>query len=176
MFGRILVKRPSLGTVLGGLALMVALGGTAYAATLPRNSVGTKQLKANAVTSAKVKNKSLKAVDFASGQLPAGARGPQGPAGAPGAAGATGPRGPQGEPGVVGIYTAAASAGVEQVLCDAGDVAVGGGGVVSGDGFLTQSQPLPVSPPGEIPVGWQVDARQAAGTDATVTAWVVCVF
>lgn len=37
------------------LALMLAMGGTAYAATaLPRHSVGTPQLKANAVTSAKV--------------------------------------------------------------------------------------------------------------------------
>jgi hypothetical protein len=38
------------------LALFVALGGTGYAAfRLPRHSVGTTQLKANAVTSAKVR-------------------------------------------------------------------------------------------------------------------------
>src|SRR5687768_5805550 len=36
------------------LALMVALGGTAYAATLPRKSVGTKQLKTGAVTAKKI--------------------------------------------------------------------------------------------------------------------------
>lgn len=39
------------------IALFVALGGGAYAATqLPKNSVGTKQLKSNAVTAAKIKN------------------------------------------------------------------------------------------------------------------------
>src|SRR3954467_4038375 len=51
----------------GLLALFLAMSGTAYAATLPRNSVGTAQLKANAVTSAKVKNGSLRLADFARG-------------------------------------------------------------------------------------------------------------
>jgi hypothetical protein len=42
------------------LALFLALGGGAYAAIhLPRNSVGTKQLKKGAVTAAKVRNGSL---------------------------------------------------------------------------------------------------------------------
>jgi hypothetical protein len=44
------------------LALFVALGGTAYAATaLPRNSVGPKQLKAHAVTSSKLAKNSVSA-------------------------------------------------------------------------------------------------------------------
>jgi hypothetical protein len=39
------------------VALLIALGGTSYAAfRLPRNSVGTKQLKHNAVTASKIKN------------------------------------------------------------------------------------------------------------------------
>jgi hypothetical protein len=39
------------------IALIVALGGTSYAAfRLPKNSVGSKQLKKNAVTTAKIKN------------------------------------------------------------------------------------------------------------------------
>ncbi|HEX6153272.1 MAG TPA: hypothetical protein VFZ19_07105 [Solirubrobacterales bacterium] len=51
------MKLPSHNTVIAYLALFVALGGTAYAATqLPKNSVGPKQLKANAVTTAKIKN------------------------------------------------------------------------------------------------------------------------
>ena len=86
---------------IGLLALCIALTGTAYAATLPNNSVGTKQLKKNAVTakkvkngavtgakikngavnSDKVKNGSLLSADFKSGQLPAGPQGPRpGPA------------------------------------------------------------------------------------------------
>jgi hypothetical protein len=52
------------------LALFVALGGGAYAASqLPKGSVGTKQLKDNAVISSKVKNGSLLAKDFKAGQL-----------------------------------------------------------------------------------------------------------
>jgi hypothetical protein len=37
--------------------------------------VGTKELKKNAVTNKKAKNRSLKAVDFAAGQLPKGPKG-----------------------------------------------------------------------------------------------------
>ena len=44
------------GNTIALLALFVALGGTTYAATaLPKNSVGTKQLKKNAVTAVKIK-------------------------------------------------------------------------------------------------------------------------
>jgi hypothetical protein len=43
----------------GMLALFVALSGTAYAATLPRNSVGTPQLKRNAVTTPKIKKSAV---------------------------------------------------------------------------------------------------------------------
>jgi hypothetical protein len=75
------------------LALFVALGGTATAATLAKNSVGNAQLKSNAVTSAKVKNGSLRAADFKAGDLP---RGATGAAGTVGPAGATGPAGPAG--------------------------------------------------------------------------------
>jgi hypothetical protein len=56
------VPRPGHATVVAYLALFVALGGVSYAALkLPKNSVGSKQIKANAVKSAKVKNASLRA-------------------------------------------------------------------------------------------------------------------
>lgn len=46
----------SFSNVVALLALFVALGGSAYAATrLPKNSVGSKQLKKNAITTAKIK-------------------------------------------------------------------------------------------------------------------------
>jgi hypothetical protein len=77
------------------LAVFLALGGIGYAAiTIPKNSVGKKQLKKNAVVSKKVKNRSLLKKDFKSGQLPAGATGPQGPVGPAGPTGATGAVGP----------------------------------------------------------------------------------
>lgn len=54
---RSLLKRPSPALIVSLIALVAALGGTAYAAfSLPKNSVGTKQLKNNAVTTKKVKD------------------------------------------------------------------------------------------------------------------------
>ncbi len=86
-------------------ALFVALSGGAYALSIPRNSVGTKQLKQNAVTgskirdgavtSSKVKDGTLLAKKFKPGQLPAG------PAGRQGAPGPPGPQGAKGDPGVL---------------------------------------------------------------------------
>jgi hypothetical protein len=51
------IPRPKLNyaNVIATIALFVALGGAAVAAGLPRNSVGTKQLKRGAVTAAKLK-------------------------------------------------------------------------------------------------------------------------
>ena len=48
------MKRPSYANVAASLALLVALSGGAYAASLPRGSVGTAQLKNGAVTAKKI--------------------------------------------------------------------------------------------------------------------------
>jgi hypothetical protein len=94
------------------LALLIALGGAGYAAvSLPRESVGTAQLKASAVTSAKVRNYSLLAKDFRKGQLPRGAVGADGAIGATGATGPTGPPGPAGPVGADGAQGAAGARG-----------------------------------------------------------------
>ena len=62
--------RPSPAMVVACAALFVALSGVGYTAiVLPANSVGTKHLKRNAVTSAKVKGHLLRS-DFKPGQLP----------------------------------------------------------------------------------------------------------
>jgi hypothetical protein len=88
------LRRPRHSTVAAYLALFLALGGTSYAALkLPADSVGARQLKPGAVSSPEVKNRSLRAGDFAPGTLrsgPTGAMGPQGPAGARGPSGANG--------------------------------------------------------------------------------------
>jgi hypothetical protein len=94
----------SYANVMATIAVFLALGGGAYAATrLPRNSVGSKQIKKNAVTSKKVKNGSLLPGDFKGGRLPAGPAGPKGDKGdactasdpaCRGPKGDTGPRGP----------------------------------------------------------------------------------
>jgi hypothetical protein len=62
--------RLTFANVVSMLALFVALGGTSYAVTqLPDNSVGTKQLKKDAVVSAKVKDNSLTGADLNKSKL-----------------------------------------------------------------------------------------------------------
>lgn len=100
--------RISYANAVSSIALFIALGGVSYAAVkIPKNSVGTSQLRNGAVTADKVKKGSLTKENFANGQLvgpkgdpgPAGqdgSRGPEGPAGAAGAQGAQGVAGPAG--------------------------------------------------------------------------------
>lgn len=95
----------SYANVMSTLAIFVALGGVSWAAIkLPRSSVGTAQLKANAVTSAKVKNGTLVAGDFKAGVLSGtiGLQGEPGLQGPPGARGQSGQPGVQGSPGMNG--------------------------------------------------------------------------
>ena len=93
---RFLHVRPSPAIVVACAALFVSLSGAGYAAiVLPAKSVGTKHLKRNAVTSAKVKKHSLLRSDFKRGQIP---RGPQGVQGIQGIQGIQGPKGDPGTP------------------------------------------------------------------------------
>lgn len=102
-------------------ALFVSLGGVGYAAiVLPANSVGTKQLKRNAVNSAKVKKYSLLRSDFKRGQIP---RGPQGVQGIQGIQGIQGVQGSKGDPGTPATKLWAYVSGTGTLR--------GGGGVVA---------------------------------------------
>jgi len=85
------MRRPQLSyaNVMSTIAVFIALGGTSYA--VARNSIGTPQLRNNAVTSAKVRNGSLSTKDLSSSaRAVRGQRGPAGP---------SGPTGPPGPPG-----------------------------------------------------------------------------
>jgi hypothetical protein len=96
-------------------AVLVALGGGAYAATtvgtsdLKNNAVTTPKIKNNAINTAKVKNGSLTIKDLggvsASGGIrgPAGRQGPQGDQGSQGKAGLQGSAGPAGPAGIPGL-------------------------------------------------------------------------
>ena len=66
---RRLLRRPSAALVVATGALVVSLAGTGYALSIPANSVGAKQLKTNAVTSAKIKNGEVKFADLASNSV-----------------------------------------------------------------------------------------------------------
>jgi hypothetical protein len=164
--------RPSPSMLVAFAALMVALGGTSYAvAQLPANSVGSKQLKKNAVTAAKVKDRSLVAKDFKSGQLPRGDKGEPGARGPAGPAGPTGPAGPEGPPAVSSLTVRASeeAAGTAFVECEFEEFAIGGGGIT--DAFLYESRPDVDT---GIPFGWVASAADGAGTEADVTAYVIC--
>jgi len=101
---RLARQRLTYGNAVSSLALFIALGGTSYALTLPRNSVGSEQirrgavraseLRSGAVRSSEVKDRSLGVRDLSAtarqtlrGQT--GATGAPGPTGPPGASGVT---------------------------------------------------------------------------------------
>ena len=183
------VRKPSPAMVVACLALFVALTGTSVAVVnaLPKNSVGTAQLKNNAVVSSKIRNASLKAVDFAPGQLPAGPTGPTGATGATGAAGAAGPKGDTGAAGanaaLSGIVRTATGSAIGplalstvNVPCLADEIAIAGGGWTTGapsaEPVLRTSAPAGGSPP----TSWTaVMSTYGSSGTATLTAYVVCV-
>lgn len=139
---RLMRYRPSPAMVVASVALAVALGGTSYAAiNLPANSVGTKHIKSNAVVSSKVKNRSLLAVDFKSGQLPRGPVGPAGPSGPAGPAGAPGPAGPGARWAIVkpGGYIESQSGGISSTRVETGGYIVSFGENVSRRLIVTSS-------------------------------------
>jgi hypothetical protein len=70
---RFRLRRPGGATLIASVALFVALGGTGYAAfSLPKNSVGSKQLKNNAVTTSKIKNGAVTVGKLKNGAVTAG--------------------------------------------------------------------------------------------------------
>jgi hypothetical protein len=154
---------------------------------IKRAAVTKSDLRGNAITSPKVKNRSLRARDFAAGQLPAGAPGAQG------APGATGPTGPQGPRRVVGAITVQrsdftiADAGVTSIAvsCPAGTTIIGGGSALVNTGAddvaLTASRPERTAgdPPsdGETFDRWRVAYDNPTGgvTGSTMArAFAVC--
>jgi hypothetical protein len=157
------------------LALMVALGGTSYAAVaLPKNSVGNKQLKTNAVTSSEVKDRTLRSKDFRAGELPAG---PRGFAGAPGPkadTGATGAQGVAGPPGVSGWQRVENSNGVVNgnswtdvsISCPAGKRVFGGGAYAPG---LTLVSSFPASD-----TSWSVGVHNDNPSAAGFVYYAIC--
>jgi hypothetical protein len=80
------MRKPSPSLIVSSVALVVALGGTGYAAATLTGA----DIKNGTLTSADVANGSLKSKDFKSGQLPAGEQGPQGVQGVPGTPGTNG--------------------------------------------------------------------------------------
>lgn len=85
--------------VIATLALFLALGGGAYAATqLPKNSVGSKQIKPGSIRLADLADRTRQGLQGEVG--PRGATGDRGPQGPRGPQGIQGPQGPQGQAGL----------------------------------------------------------------------------
>jgi hypothetical protein len=87
-----LLHRPRYADVVGTLALVVAMSGTAYAAhALPKNSVGSKQIRDNKVASKDLKDGDIGQADLASGSVGTTNLAPGSVTGAQLAAGSVGP-------------------------------------------------------------------------------------
>ncbi len=166
MLGRLRGKLTYANVMVTLLALVVLGGGSAYAAgqLLGKNTVGTKQLKRGAVTGAKVRNGSLRAVDFAAGQLKPGPRGPEGKRGATGGRGATGSRGTDGPRGATG---STGPSGISR-----GFQASGAAALVSAEPFATTPVSLPVGA-GNYFVTATVEADATDGKPGTLTCRLV---
>ena len=162
--------------VVACIALIVALGGTGYAATqLPPKSVGQKQLRngavgnlqlrdrsitagklhKDAVTSDAIRNGAVKAQDIAKGILPAATSSVHQVSGDPIA------------PGAVGSASAA---------CDPGQRATGGGGGFAGPA-VTNDKMVDSIPVGDErpPIRWRVTLFNGGTQPRTPVAYVLCV-
>lgn len=173
------MSRPSPALVVASLALAVALSGSGYAAfKLPKASVGTAHLKQNAVTSAKVKNRTLLAADFALGQIPPGPPGPAGPSGERGDKGDKGDAGGQGPPGVSGLQLVQGTTPSNSsdkslyVPCPAGKRVLGGGVSAPPSPELTVKR----SYPDPQLSGWVANVDQDAPLSFSwaITVYAIC--
>jgi hypothetical protein len=183
------IRRPSLGTVLGATALLVAIAGTGAPAEAAK-LINGKLIKAGTITSKQIKNGTITNADLAPGTLKAGKVGPAGPKGATGAAGS---------PGVADYQIVNASqnnvatGGTATVLawCPQGKRAVGGGGTWSGGpgneaGWLSSNYPLRALrdeagnvtgngfPNADLADGWVAAGTNKASGTRSLEAWVIC--
>ena len=161
------LRRPSAAMVIACVALAVALSPASYATVsqlLPADSVGTPQLKMEAVTSNKVRDFSLRKWDFRKGDLE-------------GLAGDTTLRQssvavPAGPVAHNGLYVTR----VIQIKCHPGERAISGGTSWSTDDNgeeLMTVYSRPVIENG-VPVGWRARGGSDVGASRVFTVEVLC--
>jgi hypothetical protein len=162
------------------LALFFALGGTSVAAVqaLPRNSVGSPQIKNHSILKVDMNRRTVAAL-----RGRRGARGPAGPAGARGATGATGPRGATGPAGLSGYVRAssttisvpAGTQGTAFAPCPAGTQPLGGGWFQTTAGaaaFRVLADSVGTTGAGVF--GWEVTVANDGLTAASFRAQALC--
>jgi hypothetical protein len=164
--------------VVAVVALILALGGTSYAAlTLPRNSVGATQLRTGAVRSSEVKDRSLQVADL-SRRARSSLRGERGPAGPPGTSA-------QGAPGGTGAIVLKTAAGVVPAApvdaeitgpattasCDPGQRVTGGGVALADVPNMTVHDSFPSA----NGTAWTAHVGNDERAPNTFTVYAICV-
>jgi hypothetical protein len=166
--------------VMATVAVFIALGGASYAAVrLPRNSVGARQLKKEAVTPAKLSKKARATLIGPAGPVgPVGAQGPQGPQGRQGPQGEQGTQGPPGIDNyqvVTGTAVESSGGGINLasafVFCPEGTSALGGGFTTGGNETPSARTDHPVSGSSS---GWFVQTTSTTVAKYTMTPYVIC--
>ncbi|GEP35472.1 hypothetical protein NSZ01_32400 [Nocardioides szechwanensis] len=166
----------SFANVTAVLALLLATAGTSYAMTLPRNSVGTQQIKPSGVTATDIKTNAVRSPDVKDGTL----------------------RAADLQPGLLNpaatVQTTVALADLADgakasydAFCPAGQQAIGGGGRGddgnSEETSVTSSRPAVSSTNVEPPAagagftGWRITVTNLAGGVAAgirPQVWVIC--
>ena len=176
-YERCLIKTPSPSLVVSCIALAVALGGTAYAVTaLPKNSVGTAQIKKDAVTGAKIKAGSIDATDLRPGVLLSGASAAKGDTGAAGATGAPGATGAAGDTGAIGPSGITATGSVADAnlttLSTTGTTAVVSLGAAGSTPDRQSTGPITVSVPSTLIINASASFTHRTGQEQQVDCWL----
>jgi hypothetical protein len=179
--------RPTYAGVTATLALFIALGGGAYAAaSLPAHSVGSRQLRHNAVTRAAIKNNAVNGAKVANGSLTgadirlttlgkvpsaAAADGATNAVHA-GAAAALDRVTYKTAAGTAPVSTASTFGGAATATCDAGQHAIGGGVLVADpiSGYVIDDYP------DSADTAWTARVGNAGNTggDIGFTVYAVC--
>jgi hypothetical protein len=176
---RVLSTRPSAGTLLAIVAIVLSIGGSATAASI----VTSKQIKNNSITSADLKNNSIKSTDVKNGSLlKKDFKKSQLPVGKTGAAGAPGRNGTNGF-GLLAYrfgdfpLVAAGDQGVDTAVCPAGTRVVGGGNIsesnTAGEEAVNSSFPSDALG-NEGTTGWTVAVDNNTTGDLGIGAYAIC--
>ena len=105
-------QRLTYANVISSLALFIALGGTSYALTLQRNSVGAEQIRRGAVRASEVRSDAVRSNEVRDRSLGVRDLSTSARRTLRGQTGASGPTGPAGPPGPSGVtYRAAVNSG-----------------------------------------------------------------
>ena len=179
-------RLPSPSLAVSITALVVAMGGTGYAATKLSGS----NIKAGTITGKQIKSRSLSAGKLSAAAIaqfkgvagpagPAGAAGPAGPAGAAGPAGVAGKAGPPGPAGVAGIVQLSsdpislpANSQTHATKACPPYTQVIGGGVASASGSTAVN--VNSSFPTDSEDGWRADVNNATNSATTFTVYAIC--